>query len=49
MTIDELLSQLPYELQAEISENRFHKVLTPSEMDEARRRMEPFFAAAAKT
>ena len=49
MTTDDFLSQLPYELQAEISENQFHKDLTPSEMDEARRRIEPFFAAAAKT
>ena len=50
MTIDDqLLSQLPYELQVEISENQFHKVLTPSEINEARRRIEPFFAAAAKT
>jgi hypothetical protein len=49
MTTDDFLSQLPYELQVEISENQFHKVLNPSEMDEARRRIEPFFAAAAKT
>ena len=49
MTTDDFLSQLPYELQVEISENQFHKVLTPSEMNEARRRIEPFFAAAAKT
>ena len=49
MTTDDFLSQLPYELQVEISENQFHKVLNPNEMDEARRRIEPFFAAAAKT
>ena len=49
MTMTIFLSQLPYELQVEISENQFHKDLTPSEMDEARRRIEPFFAAAAKT
>ena len=49
MTTDDFLSQLPYELQAEISENQFHKDLTPSEMDEARRRIEPLFAAASKT
>jgi N6-adenosine-specific RNA methylase IME4 len=49
MTIDDqALKQLPYELQAEISENQFHKQMTPSEFDEARRLIEPYLAAAAK-
>jgi N6-adenosine-specific RNA methylase IME4 len=49
MTIDdEIFGQLPYELRAEISENCFRKDLTPSEIDELRRRCEPVIQQATK-
>jgi N6-adenosine-specific RNA methylase IME4 len=43
-----MLADLPFELQAEISENLFRKDWTPSEIDAMRRRCEPFLRAQAK-
>jgi hypothetical protein len=49
MTFDpEILRRLPAELRAEISENVMRKDLTPSELDAARRRIEPYVAEAAR-
>jgi N6-adenosine-specific RNA methylase IME4 len=49
MTFDpEIMKRLPAELLAEISENVFRKDLTPSELDAARRLVEPYIAEVAK-
>jgi N6-adenosine-specific RNA methylase IME4 len=43
-----MLVDLPFELQAEMSENLFRKDWTPSEIDAIRRRCEPFLRDQAK-
>lgn len=43
-----MLAELPFELQAEISENLFRKDWTPSEIDAVRRRCESLLKAQAK-
>jgi hypothetical protein len=49
MTFDpEVWKRLPVELRIEISENMVRKNWTPSELDVARRLVEPYFAEAAK-
>ena len=49
MTIDlEILNYLPPALRAEISENAFRKDWTLSELDAARRLIEPYVIEVAK-